>query len=123
MKKNYLITWVIALLINGVIDISCSKSSSSNTNPPAGGTTGSAISIYNMSFSPSSKTVAIGTVVKWTNNDGYPHTVTSNDGTSFDSGNMSAGGTYSYTPMVAGTYAYHCTIHGMAMSGTLIVTP
>ena len=79
--------------------------------------------MYNMAFSPASKTVSLGTVVKWTNNDGYSHTVTSNDGTTFNSGTVTAGGTYSYTAAVAGTFAYHCTIHGTSMSGTLIVTP
>jgi plastocyanin len=77
----------------------------------------------NMTFSPSVKTVAKGTVVKWKNNDGFAHTVTSNDGTSFNSGNINSGGTYSYTASVAGTFEYHCTIHGLAMSGTLIVNP
>jgi plastocyanin len=76
-----------------------------------------------MSFSPASKTVAKGSVVKWTNNDSYAHTVTSNDGTTFDSGNIAGNGTYSYTADTAGTFNYHCTIHGMVMSGTLIVTP
>ena len=108
------------------IAFSCGKSggySYSNSNPPAGGSTGSGISMMNMSYSPATKTVAKGTVVTWTNNDGYAHTVTSNDGTSFNSGNIEAGKSYSYTASVAGTFEYHCLIHGIAMSGTLIVNP
>jgi plastocyanin len=67
------------------IAFSCGKSGGySYSNPPAGGgNSGSGISMINMTFSPASKTVAKGTVVTWTNNDGYAHTVTSNDGTTF----------------------------------------
>jgi len=76
-----------------------------------------------MAFSPASKTVAKGTVVKWVNDDGYAHTATSDDGSTFDSGNIAGGGSYSYTANTPGTFNYHCTIHGTAMSGTLIVSP
>lgn len=76
-----------------------------------------------MSFSPATKTVAKGTVVKWTNSDSYAHTVTSDDGTTFDSDNIGGGSTYSYTANTAGTFHYHCKIHGVTMAGTLIVTP
>lgn len=107
------------------IAYSCGKSSgySYSNTPAGGGNTGSGISMTNMTFSPATKTVAKGTVVIWTNNDPYAHTVTSNDGTSFNSGNIDAGKTYSYTASVAGTFEYHCLIHGIAMSGTLVVNP
>ena len=65
---------------------------------------------------------AKGTVVKWVNDDSYAHTVTANDGT-FDSGNIAGGASFSYTANTPGTFSYHCTIHGTAMSGTLIVSP
>jgi plastocyanin len=107
--------------------IGCSKSSSDNgygnTPPPPPGGSGNTISINGMSYSPASKTVTKGTVVKWTNNDASAHTVTSDDGQTFDSGNMAAASNYSYTADSAGTFKYHCTIHGTAMSGTLVVTP
>ena len=107
-----------------VIGFACGKNSGySYSNPPAGGNTGNGISMINMAFSPATKTVAKGTVVTWTNNDGYDHTVTSNDGTTFNSGNIGSGKTYSYTASVAGTFEYHCLIHGIAMSGTLVVNP
>ena len=122
--KNYFILNLLATVIL-FIGFSCGKGSSysSSPNPPAGGGSGNGISMYNMAYSPASKTVAKGTVVTWTNNDGYAHTVTSNDGTSFNSGTIDAGKTYSYTANTAGTFAYHCTIHGVSMSGTLIVNP
>ena len=100
----------------------CSKNSNNynNNNPPASGNN---ITISGMSFSPATKTVPKGTVVKWVNNGGSTHTATSNDGTTFDSGDINAGGSYSYTANTPGTFQYHCTIHGLSMAGTLVVNP
>ncbi len=124
MKRKYLFIVGAFVSVTLFIGASCGKSSNNSyTNPPSGGGTANDISMYNMAFSPASKTVAKGSVVKWTNNDGYAHTVTSDDGTSFNSGTINGAGTYSYTANVAGTFNYHCTIHGLAMSGTLIVNP
>jgi plastocyanin len=63
-----------------------------------------------MAFSPSTLTVTAGTTVTWTNKDGVPHTVTSDNGL-FDSGSISNNGTYSHKFETAGTYPYHCSIH------------
>jgi len=124
MKNKAFFRLAVLIAAGWVIILSCSKSSSYN-NPatPPGGTDANLITMSGMSFSPASKTVVKGTVVKWTNNDSYAHTVTSNDGKSFDSGNIAGGASYTYTAATVGTFDYHCTIHGLAMSGTLIVTP
>ncbi len=72
-----------------------------------------------MAFSPSSVTVKVGTTVKWTNSDYYwAHTATSDDGATFNSGNLATGASYSYTPTTAGTFLYHCNVHA-DMKGTL----
>ena len=42
-------------------------------------------------------------------------------GKELDSGNIAPGGTYSHTFSTAGDFAYHCTIHGLAMSGSVVV--
>ena len=124
MKTKNLFIVSALVCITLFIGFSCGKSGGySNSSSTGGNNTPNGIVMTNMTFSPASKTVAKGTVVTWTNNDGYAHTVTSNDGTSFNSGTINGGGTYSYTASVAGTFDYHCTIHGLAMSGTLIVTP
>ena len=111
MKK--IITGALVCTLFIILLTGCSKSSDSGytSNPPAG--SGNNISIYGMAFSPASKTVAKGTAVKWTNNDSYAHTVTSNDGTTFDSGNMSGGGTFSYTANTAGTFVCNHLIFGV----------
>lgn len=105
------------------VNSSCSKSS--YTTPNNGGGGGAApgtVTIANMAFGPSSLSVKVGTTVTWKNNDGYAHTVTSDDGTSFNSGNLAGGASFSYKTITAGTFNYHCSIHS-GMTGTLIVTP
>jgi plastocyanin len=98
---------------------SCKKdntSTSSNNNKTL---SANEVSIKDMAFSPSSLTVSAGTTVKFTNNDGVTHTVTSNTSV-FDSGSLSAGNTYSFTFSTAGTYPYYCKIH-TSMTGTIVV--
>jgi plastocyanin len=75
--------------------------------------------IQNMAFNPSSITIAKHTSIKWTNKDSNTHTVTSNSGL-FNSGNLSNGGTFSFTFDSAGTFNYHCAIHS-SMTATVIV--
>ncbi len=94
-----------------------------NTPPPVGG-----ISVSNNFFSPAAKTVAVGTTVQWAWNsctgDVYSgqtcvsHSVTFNDGTTSATQSQ---GTYSRMFSTAGTYPYHCSVHGTAMSGTVTV--
>jgi plastocyanin len=102
----------------------CSKSNSDpsygNTPPPSGGNNnGNNVSIDNMSFGPSSITVTKGTTVIWTNNAYTTHTVTADDN-SFNSGNLSYGGTFSYKFNNTGTFNYHCSIHS-GMTGSVVV--
>jgi plastocyanin len=61
-------------------------------------------------FSPASLTVKVGTTVTWRNSTGAPHTVTSDDGTTFN-GMLPTGGTFTFTFTKAGTFPYHCNIH------------
>ncbi|MDP4209917.1 MAG: cupredoxin domain-containing protein [Bacteroidota bacterium] len=77
------------------------------------------IAISGMAFSPSSTTVNVGTTVTWTNNDNITHTVTSNSST-FDSGDLTYGKTFSFTFTTAGTYMYYCKYHS-SMTGSVIV--
>ena len=125
MKKKYFFLVITLIIINSFIQVSCTKapSYSTGTTTPPPVNTGVTISMFNMQFLPDSKTVANGTVITWKNGDNYPHTVTSNDGFSFNSGSINGLGQFIYTATRAGTFKYHCTIHGMAMSGTLIVNP
>ncbi len=74
-------------------------------------------------FSPVRLTIKAGTTVTWKNTTTVAHTVTSDDGKSFDSGTANpipAGGTFSFTFTTPGTFAYHCAIHPF-MKATVIV--
>lgn len=74
-------------------------------------------------FSPASLTIKAGTTVTWMNTTSVPHTVTSDDGKSFDSGSanpINQGGTFKFTFTTPGTFAYHCTFHPF-MKATIIV--
>ena len=71
------------------------------------------VTIDNYSFSPPSLVVVIGinSSVTWTNQQsGIVHTVTAND-SSWGSGNLTTGQTYSHTFNTAGTFSYHCSNH------------
>jgi plastocyanin len=76
------------------------------------------------SFTPSTLEVEVGTTVRWENNSSETHTVTSGtNGTydgNFDSGNVSPGGSYTYTFNEAGTFPYFCIPHPN-MTGTITV--
>lgn len=95
---------------------SCSKSD----NSPAPSSNGNTINITGMSF-PANTTVKKGSTVVWNNKDGIAHTVTSDDGTSFDSQTLAAGATFSYVANTVGSFPYHCNFHSN-MKGTLTVT-
>ena len=88
------------------------------------------VTVGNNVFSPAALTVAPGTRVTWTWNscvggDGYgvgqtctPHSVTFDD----TAGSSTQGdGSYSRLFATAGTFNYHCAVHGAAMSGKVVV--
>ena len=66
-------------------------------------------------------TVKPGTKVMVMNDDTVAHTVTSDDGSSFNV-TVQAGATATFTaPVKAGTYTYHCDFHAN-MHGSLVVS-
>jgi plastocyanin len=95
-----------------------------NANPGNGGSSGSSgssssITISNFKFSPSTLKVKAGAQVKVSNKDSTEHTITADNGHSFDS-NVDASGSTTVKAPAAGTYAYHCSIHPF-MHGKLVV--
>ena len=73
--------------------------------------------------SPNPATIKAGQRVAWRNADSLPHTATADAG-SFNTGTLAASVTSSAIQLnTAGTFPYHCTIHGVTMAGTLTVTP
>ena len=126
MKMQIFFSRVIMIAVCATI-FSCSKSDNSTTT---GGTTGGTggtggnlvtVDINGMYFTPATISVKVGTTVKWTNSDYATHTVTSDNGSTFNSGNISSGSSFSYTTTTTGTFPYHCSLHN-GMTGTLTVT-
>ena len=114
---------VVSILI--MVPLLACSSSYNNTPAPASSTTspvasgGNSVSIANFAFSPTSITIKVGATITWTNNDSVAHTVTSDSGV-FDSGNLAAGKSYTYTFSKAGTFPYHCAVHP-SMKASVIV--
>ena len=111
----------VALLLAG-----CGGGSSSSGSAKSSGSStetavaGSAVNISNFKFSPASVTAKPGARVTVTNEDSVTHTVTADDGHSFDTGNLAHGQSHTISVNKPGTYSYHCTIHPY-MHGTLVV--
>ena len=62
-------------------------------------------------YDPARLSVLVGTTVTWKNDDSVNHTVTGDDEGSFSSGYVPPGGSFTYTFVKQGRYAFHCTIH------------
>jgi plastocyanin len=96
--------------------------------PPANSST-TALTVSNNKYTPAHDSVAVGSTLTWTWNsctgDGYGGTMCTAHSVQFDDGGASShiqdSGTFSRTFASAGTYTYHCAVHGAAMAGTVIV--
>jgi plastocyanin len=69
------------------------------------------VTIDNFSFAPVVLTVLSGTEVTWVNHDDIPHTVVSEDKTTFKSRPLDTDEKFSFTFAKPGTYTYFCSIH------------
>jgi glucose/arabinose dehydrogenase/plastocyanin/quercetin dioxygenase-like cupin family protein len=83
--------------------------------------------MQNNSYQPQRITVEAGTAVRWVNQDGVAHTVTSgtpqNPTGRFDSGTMQQGQRFSFTFEQPGTYQYFCRVHPAQMRAVVEVRP
>jgi plastocyanin len=96
--------------------------------PPVTGSTTS-LSVENNKYVPAQDSVGVGATLTWTWNsctgDGYGGNTCTSHSVKFDDGVSSSpiqsSGTFSRTFDTAGTYTYHCAVHGTAMAGTIVV--
>ena len=108
-----------ALLLT-VLAVGCAAQPATS---PAPAIAGMQISIKGFAFNPNQPSVAKGTTMTWTNEDGTTHTVTSGlPGAPSGKFNQSldAGKTFSFTFSDTGTYEFFCSIH-QTMRGTVTV--
>jgi plastocyanin len=78
------------------------------------------VGVYDNYFEPRTTEITAGTTVRWTNSGAQPHTITSYRGL-FDSGDLAAGNSFSFTFNEPGTYYYYCRVHPDEMWGTIVV--
>lgn len=84
--------------------------------PPTSGD----VRIVDNAFSPTTKRVNVGGSITWSNEGDLPHTVTGRTST-FDSGILMPGQTFTTKFETAGTYEYFCTLHA-GMRASIVVT-
>jgi plastocyanin len=99
--------------------------------PPPPPPSASSVTVANNSFTPANLTVPPGTTVTWNWNtcsggDAYgqgqtcvDHSVVLDDGSA--SSSVQSTGSYAHQFAAAGTYSYHCAVHGTTMSGKIVV--
>jgi plastocyanin len=129
MRSLMKIVTFLFLVVISMVAVSCGPGNQASqqtpTSPPSASASQMSVSIFTdqsglFGFSPKTLTVPVGMTVTWKNTTQVAHTVTSDDGASFDSGIVPAGGTFTFTFSKAGSYAYHCDIHPY-MKATIVV--
>jgi len=115
-----LIQWIVPLFLAGV---SISNGAARNATTPAEAPAQAAtqeVKIDNFSFAPQTITIPVGTTIHWTNRDDIPHTVVSEDKTTFKSKVLDTDQDFAYTFSQPGTFNYFCSVHPK-MTATVVV--
>jgi len=113
--RSRLAILAVVVFALGLSLAACSSSSKSGSS----GSGSAVITMQNTAFKVA-RPVKAGATVNIKNNDPFTHTVTSDDGTSFNV-SVDGGKTATITaPSKAGTYKFHCNIHS-TMHATLTV--
>lgn len=77
------------------------------------------LEIKSWGFNPNTVTLLKGSTATWTNKDSITHTVTSTG--NFDSGDIAAGASWTYTFNNVGTFEYSCKYHP-SMTAKVVIT-
>jgi len=123
------------MLVGIAVTLGCGGGSATGTDggspPPPPPPPPNSVSVTNNTFTPGNLTVSPGTTVTWNWNtcsggdqygDGQTcvaHSVVLDDGSG--SSSVQSSGSFTHQFPTAGTYAYHCAVHGTAMSGKVVV--
>jgi plastocyanin len=97
----------------------CAEQNDGTKQPDANPTS---VQMKSISYDPKSVEVPVGGSIVWTNTAFSNHTATSDDGNTFDTGEIKPGESSSPVKFdKEGEFQYHCKIHGKTMSGTIVV--
>lgn len=128
-----------ALMLVGItVALGCGGSSATGTDggtqpppPPPPPPAANTVTVTNNAFTPGDLTISAGANVTWNwdaCSGGGPygdtetcvaHSVVLDDGSAASTTQSKGSFTHQFT--TAGTYPYHCAVHGAAMSGTIVV--
>ncbi|MFJ9631807.1 plastocyanin/azurin family copper-binding protein [Streptomyces sp. NPDC101175] len=114
----------VTLLVTGspAALTACAATASRPSPPPPA----AVVEVRDVAFTPRVVRVTVGQSVRWHFDDGgLLHGVQNDSGErrqEFDSGIRSKG-TYTVTFTTTGTFDYHCEVHSMMMTGSVVVTP
>ena len=118
----------IALLAGTIGSCRAATGPDGGTQPSGGNNSTPTITVANNRFTPDTVTIAAGQAVTWKWNacasDGYGGSACTDHKVLFSDGSASpaqSSGSFSKSFPTAGTYAYHCAIHGTIMTGTIVV--
>jgi len=117
MSHRLFVSGLMVLVLAGAVQIAVEVARAANVGVTA------ADNAFEDGDGDENTTISAGDTVIWTFADSQPHTVTSDTG-AFDSGAQQVGGTFQFTFNTAGTFNYHCTVHGLpgqGMHGTITV--
>jgi plastocyanin len=105
------LTWIVAPLVL----LACSEHAATTTPVETSSMT---VSVEDNRFTPPQLALAAGGTASWAWGGNNQHNVTFDDGAASSTQQR---GQYARQFATAGTYRYHCTVHGAAMSGTVEV--
>lgn len=105
-------TWRLVSFIRHLPELPADEPHAHDQGAPAGPAQARTVKILidGTSFEPRDTTVSVGDTVEWTNNDPFPHNVTSEAG-HFRSGDLAPGDSWQFRPATTGTFTYECTLH------------
>jgi len=131
--RRLVAAFLVLLVVGAVATLTIRRASSVLSGTTANTNTYSASSCFlpvpvsmvaGNAFSPTSKTIAAGCSIKWTNTTSTNHNTRSTAPWVglWSSSNFGLNGTFTQAFPTAGTYPYRCSIHSGVMTGTIIVT-
>ena len=115
-------SWMIGLAVTLVVAFALIAWTQRGLAAPPGdkASGGTEVKIDNFAFGPATVKVSAGTTVTWTNRDDVPHTVVSDDKTTFKSKALDTDEQFSFTFSKPGKYSYFCSVHPK-MTGKVVV--